>query len=55
MDGGSAKFDRLKSDLIERGVARAFEGRLDLFTAAPLDETRRAAEAILARVKARMA
>lgn len=55
MDGGSAKFGRLKADLIARGVARAFEGRLDLFTAAPLDETRRAAEAILERVKARMA
>lgn len=55
MDGGSAKFGRLKADLVERGVARAFEGRLDLFAAAPLEETRRAAEAVLDLVKERMA
>lgn len=47
MDGGSAKFSRLKADLIARGAARAFEGRLDLFDAVPLDETRLAARAVL--------
>lgn len=55
MDGGSAKFERLKTELIDRGVARAFEGRLDLFAATPLDETRRAAEAILDLLKGRTA
>jgi mitochondrial fission protein ELM1 len=55
MDGGSAKFGRLKADLVERGVARAFEGRLDLFAATPLEETRRAARAVLDLVKERVA
>ena len=54
MDGGSAKFTRLKADLVARGAARPFEGRLDLFDAQPLDETQRAAEAILEQLKGRV-
>ena len=53
MDGGSPKFLKLQEDLIARGSARRFEGRLDLFPGAPLDETRRAAEAILAALDRR--
>lgn len=48
MDGGSAKFERLHQDLIARGAARRFEGRLEIFPGAPFDETARAAEAIAA-------
>ena len=55
MDGGSAKFGRLKADLIARGAARPFEGRLDLFDAVPLDETGRAARAVLDLLKGRAA
>ncbi|MFM8821150.1 MAG: mitochondrial fission ELM1 family protein [Phenylobacterium sp.] len=55
MDGGSAKLGRLKANLVARGSARPFAGHLDLFAAAPLDETRRAAEAVLDLLKARKA
>ncbi|AWM76956.1 mitochondrial fission ELM1 family protein [Phenylobacterium parvum] len=47
LDGGSDKFTRLHEDLIARGAARRFEGRLDLFPGAPFDETGRAAAAIV--------
>ena len=50
MDGGSAKFTRLHEDLIARGAARRFEGRLETFPGAPFDETARAAEAIVQRL-----
>jgi mitochondrial fission protein ELM1 len=53
MDGGSPKFQRLQEDLISRGSARRFAGRLETFAGAPLDETRRAAEAILATLDRR--
>ena len=53
MDGGSPKFLRLQADLISRGSARRFAGRLETFPGAPLDETRRAAEAILATLDRR--
>ncbi len=53
MDGGSPKFLRLQEDLIARGSARRFAGRLEIFPGAPLDETRRAAEAILATLDRR--
>lgn len=51
MDGGSAKFARLHEDLIARGAARRFSGRLDLFPGAPFDETARAAEAIVRQLE----
>jgi mitochondrial fission protein ELM1 len=53
MDGGSPKFQRLQEYLISRGSARRFAGRLETFAGAPLDETRRAAEAIVATLDRR--
>lgn len=50
MDGGAAKFTRLHEDLIARGAARRFAGRLETFAGAPFDETARAAEAIVRRL-----
>lgn len=46
MDGGSDKFARLHEDLIARGSARRFAGRLELFPGAAFDETGRAAAVI---------
>ncbi len=46
------KFARLHADLRERGAARPFDGRLMPWTYAPLNETERAAQAILERLKA---
>ncbi|MGV9009484.1 mitochondrial fission ELM1 family protein [Brevundimonas sp.] len=45
------KFARLHADLRERGAARPFDGRLEPWTYAPLNETERAARAILQRLK----
>ena len=50
MDGGSAKFTRLHDDLIARGSARWFSGRLESFPGVAFDETGRAAEAIVSRL-----
>jgi len=52
MDGHSAKFDRFHAALRARGVARPFDGRLEPWTYAPLDETGRAAEEVLRRMGA---
>lgn len=46
------KFARLHADLLERGAARPFDGRLEPWAYAPLNETQRAAQAILERLKA---
>jgi mitochondrial fission protein ELM1 len=50
MDGHAAKFARFHAALRQRGVARPFEGRLEHWSYPPLNETDRAAEAILARM-----
>ncbi|WP_318240628.1 mitochondrial fission ELM1 family protein [Brevundimonas guildfordensis] len=47
------KFTRLHADLQARGAARPFDGALTPWTYAPLDETDRAARAILAALKLR--
>ncbi len=43
----ASKFARFHQGLRDSGIARPFEGRLDSWTYAPLDETTRAAEAVL--------
>lgn len=45
------KFARLHADLRERGAARPFDGTLESWSYEPLDETARAARAVLERVK----
>lgn len=45
------KFARLHADLRERGAARPFDGTLESWTYAPLDETARAARTVLQRMK----
>ena len=45
------KFARLHADLRERGAARPFDGRLEAWSYAPLDETARAARAVLEQMK----
>lgn len=44
------KFARLHADLRERGAARPFDGSLNVWSYAPLTETDRAAQEILARL-----
>lgn len=44
------KFARLHADLRERGAARPFDGTLDGWTYEPLNETERAARAVLERM-----
>lgn len=46
----AGKFARLHADLRERGAARPFDGALDRWTYEPLDETDRAARAVLERL-----
>ncbi|MBW8303175.1 MAG: mitochondrial fission ELM1 family protein [Brevundimonas sp.] len=46
----AGKFARLHGDLRERGAARPFEGRLEGWTYAPLNETEQAARAVLQRM-----
>ena len=45
------KFARLHADLHARGAARPFDGTLEAWTYAPLDETARAARTVLERMK----
>lgn len=45
------KFARLHADLRERGAARPFDGTLETWRYAPLDETARAARTVLERMK----
>ncbi len=49
------KFARLHADLRARGAARAFDGSLESWTYPPLNETDRAARAVLDLLKARAA
>ena len=53
MPGGSEKFSRFHADLYQRGVARPFNGNLETWAYAPLDETNRAAQELLRRFDAR--
>jgi mitochondrial fission protein ELM1 len=52
MSGGGEKFARFHEDLRKLGVTRPFDGRLDAWSYAPLDETRRAAREVLRRYDA---
>ncbi|MEO0713985.1 MAG: mitochondrial fission ELM1 family protein [Pseudomonadota bacterium] len=47
LDGQSEKFDRLHGSLIDRGVARWFDGALERWTYPPLREAERVADAIV--------
>ena len=47
----AGKFARLHADLRERGAARPFDGTLDGWTYEPLNETDRAARAVLERME----
>jgi hypothetical protein len=49
LEGRRRKLERLHAELRARGIARAFEGRLESFTYTPLRETDRAAAEICAR------
>lgn len=53
LPGHSPKHERFLASLRARGIGRPFEGRLERYTYAPLDETARAAEAIEARLAER--
>lgn len=46
LPGGSAKFDRFHQTLMARGISRPFNGRIEQWDYAPLDETGRAAKRI---------
>jgi mitochondrial fission protein ELM1 len=52
MDGHSAKFDRFHAALRARGVSRTFDGRLESWAYAPLNETDVAAREVLRRMGA---
>jgi mitochondrial fission protein ELM1 len=43
LEGGSPKFQRFHEDLVRQGYTRPFQGRLESWSYAPLDETARAA------------
>lgn len=51
MDGRSQKLGRFHADLAERGVLRSFRGRLESWAYPPLDETARAADELLRRLR----
>jgi len=53
--GGSEKFRRFHQRLGEAGMVRPFAGRLERWTYAPLDETRRVADEIARRLAAHLA
>lgn len=50
LPGRAGKFGRFHDDLRARGLTRRFEGRLERWTYAPLDETRRVAAALRQRL-----
>jgi hypothetical protein len=52
MDGESRKLRAFHASLAHRGIARPFDGALDCWTYAPLDETGRAADAVIAHMVA---
>lgn len=43
LEGGSPKFARFHADLVRQGLTRPFQGRLESWSYAPLEETARAA------------
>ncbi len=51
LEGGSAKFDRFHRELERDGYTRAFTGRLESWSYAPLDDTARAAAEAKRRLK----
>lgn len=53
LEGGNAKFRRFLDSLYESGAARPFSGALEIWQAAALDETGKAAEAVRQRLAAR--
>ena len=55
LDGGSAKFQRFHDRLRAAGVTRPFAGRLERWSYAPLDDTRRVAEAVRTLARSRIA
>ncbi|MEM1140910.1 MAG: mitochondrial fission ELM1 family protein, partial [Pseudomonadota bacterium] len=52
LEGGAAKFNQFHATLLERGIVRRFEGRLEPYSYTPLDETGRAAAEIARRYRA---
>lgn len=46
LDGGSAKFDKLHDSLLNKNYIRPFDGQLDSWSYAPLDDANRIAQAI---------
>lgn len=55
LKGGSARFDRFHRAMERAGITRPFDGRLDRWSYEPLQETRRVAEDIGRRWRARRA
>lgn len=53
VDGDGGKLARFHETLIQRGIARTFEGRLDSWSYPPLQETERVAAAVLTAWAAR--
>ena len=53
--GGSAKFRRFHDSLRQAGITRPFEGRLESWSYAPLEDTARAAAEVARRIEARRA
>ena len=49
----AGKFARLHADLAAHGAARPFDGSLDSWSYAPLNETARAARAVLEAMRTR--
>lgn len=50
LPGGDAKFDRLHASLMNRGIARPFEGAIETWRYDPLNETARVARLIRAKI-----
>jgi hypothetical protein len=50
LKGGAAKFDRLHQSLIDRGCAKWFEGKLELWDYPPLREAGRVADIIIEKL-----
>ncbi len=53
LPGGTAKFDRLHANLIARGIARHFSGKIETWSYPPLEETSHIAAEINRRMNAR--
>lgn len=53
LEGGSAKFARFHAHLREMGLARPFDGTLETWSAAPLDDTARVAAEVRRRLAER--